>query len=177
MVALASIWWSDLRTRLAEVAAGDLRWAYANLATSAFVAIGTAAVATLLGYLLGSRWADERGLSRIWRSAIPRDTSAWSRLFTSASYDVVVDVALVLKSGGWVSGTLFEFDNDPDPNPHRALVLTQPRYRPSGTAESAPIEGVDYVVIEAGEIEQLHVAFAQVAVSDEEDVSAEETPR
>lgn len=67
-----------------------------------------------------------------------------------------------MKSGAWVSGTLFEFDNDPDPHPHRAIVLTQPRYRPAGSDEAAPVDGADYLVIEAEEIEQLHAAFVQI---------------
>ncbi|WP_368073331.1 MULTISPECIES: DUF6338 family protein [Curtobacterium] len=69
----------------------------------------------------------------MWNSAIPRNTSAWARLFNDAPEDAAVDVALVLKSGGWVSGTLYEFDNDPDPHAHRAIVLTQPRYRAEGS--------------------------------------------
>ncbi|WP_368859348.1 DUF6338 family protein [Curtobacterium flaccumfaciens] len=141
IVAVASIWWTDLRTRLSELAAGDLRWVHDHLAVSIFAAIGTAALATLLGYLLGSEWADRCGLNRIWRSAIPRDTSAWTRLFGDAPEDEVVQVAMVLKSGGWVSGVLWEFDNDPDPHPLRAIVLTQPRYRSSGSDDVEPLGG------------------------------------
>lgn len=163
-VAVVSIWWVQLRDRLDEVVTGDLTWAQSNVAPSIFIAVGAAAIATLLGYFLGSQWADQHGLSFIWKSSIPRNTSAWARLFNDAPEDALVDVALVLKSGGWVSGTLYEFDNDPDPHPHRAIVLTQPRYRPEGSAEAVPIEGADYVVVEAGEIEQLHAAFVQVEI-------------
>jgi hypothetical protein len=169
LVATASIWWTDLRTRLRELAAGDLRWVQDHLAASIFAAIGTAALATLLGYLLGSEWANKRGLNRIWRSAIPRDTSAWTRLFGDAPENEAVQVAMVLKSGGWVSGVLWEFDNDPDPHPQRAIVLTQPQYRPSGTDDVEPLEGVDYVVIEAGEIQQLHAAFVPVDETEVDD--------
>jgi hypothetical protein len=174
VVAVASIWWIDLRSRLQEVASGDLSWAQDNLTPSVFIAIGAAALATLLGYLLGSQWADEHGLSRIWRSAIPRNTSAWTRLFSDAPDDALVEVALVLKSGAWVSGTLYEFDNDPDPQPHRAIVLTQPRYRPDGSDEAVPIEGADYVVIEAGEIEQMHAAFVQIEIPLESSEAADQ---
>jgi len=165
VVATASIWWSDLRDRLHEVVSGDLSWVEDNFASSVLIAISAAAMATMLGYFLGSQWADNHGLRRIWTSAIPRNTSAWARLFTDAPEDALIEVALVLKSGGWVSGTLFEFDNDPEPHPHRAIVLTQPRYRPEGSAEAVPIAGADYVVVEAGEIEQLHAAFVQVEIS------------
>jgi hypothetical protein len=172
VVAVVSIWWVQLRDRLHEVVTGDLGWAQSNVAPSIFIAVGAAAIATLLGYFLGSQWADQHGLSFIWNSAIPRNTSAWARLFNDAPEDAVVDVALVLRSGGWVSGTLYEFDNDPDPHPHRAIVLTQPRYRPEGSDEAVPIEGADYVVVEAGEIEQLHAAFVQVEIpADAEDPS------
>lgn len=164
IVATASIWWADLRDRLHQVVSGDLSWAQDNLAPSVFIAIGAAAIATLLGYFLGSQWADQHGLSRIWNSAIPRNTSAWARLFNDAPEDALVEVAVVLKSGGWVSGALYEFDNDPDPHPHRAIVLTQPRYRPEGSTEAVSIEGADYVVVEAGEIEQLHAAFVQIEI-------------
>ncbi|PPI47042.1 DUF6338 family protein [Rathayibacter tritici] len=166
LVAVASIWWGTLRTRLHELAIGDLRWAQENPIASIFIAVGTAALATLLGYFFGSNWADEHGLSRIWRSAIPRNTSAWTRLFNDAPEDALVQVALVLKSGAWVSGALYEFDNDPNPHPHRAIVLTQPRYRPDGSGEAVPIEGADYLVVEAGEIEQLHAAFVQIEILD-----------
>lgn len=173
VVALVSIWWVQLRDRLHEVVTGDLSWAQDNVAPSIFIAVGAAAIATLLGYFLGSQWADQHGLSFIWKSAIPRNTSAWARLFNDAPDDAVVDVALVLKSGGWVSGTLYEFDNDPDPHPHRAIVLTQPRYRPEGSDTAVPIEGADYVVVEAGEIEQLHAAFVQVELPDDGDDPAD----
>ncbi|PZE66165.1 MULTISPECIES: DUF6338 family protein [unclassified Curtobacterium] len=164
VIAAASIWWSDLRARLHEVVSGDLSWAQDNVAPSIFIAVGTAVIATLLGYFLGSQWADVHGLSRIWNSAIPRNTSAWARLFNDAPEDALVEVALVLKSGAWVSGALYEFDNDPDPHPHRAIVLTQPRYRPEGSDAAVPIEGADYVVVEADEIEQLHAAFVQIEI-------------
>jgi len=174
VIAAASIWWSDLRTRLHEVVSGDLSWAQDNVAPSIFIAVGTAVIATLLGYFLGSQWADTHGLSRIWNSAIPRNTSAWARLFNDAPEEALVEVALVLKSGAWVSGALYEFDNDPDPHPHRAIVLTQPRYRPEGSDAAVPIEGADYVVVEAGEIEQLHAAFVQIEIP-ADDSDANET--
>jgi hypothetical protein len=163
-IAIASLWWADLRIRLHEVVSGDLLWVQKNPAASIVTAIGIALIATLLGYLLGSEWADKHGLDRIWRSAIPRDTSAWTRLFNEAPEDALVEVAVVLKSGEWVGGTLYEFDNNPDSNPHRAIILTQPRYRPDGSDDAAPIEGADYLVIEAGEIEQLHAAFVQIEI-------------
>jgi hypothetical protein len=164
LVAVASIWWVELGRRLSEVVAGDLGWAQGNLPASTFIAIGAATLATLLGYFLGSQWADTHGLGRIWSSAIPRDTSAWRRLFEEAPEDALVQVALVLKSGAWISGTLYEFDNDPDPHPHRAIVLTQPQYRPKDSDDAVPIEGADWVIIEAGEIEQLHASFLQIEI-------------
>lgn len=161
-VAFVSIWWGTLRTRLGEVLSGDLGWVQNNVPASVFIAIGTAGLATLLGYFLGSQWAETHGLRRIWKSAIPRDTSAWKKLFDAAPDNTVVQVAVILKSGGWVSGELYEFDADPDPHPHRAIVLTQPQYKPSDSDDAAPLEGVDWIVIEAGDIEQLQAAFVEV---------------
>lgn len=161
-VALVSIWWSTLRTRLGEVLSGDLSWVQNNVPAAVFIAIGAAGLATLLGYFLGSQWADTHGLSRLWSSAIPRDTSAWKKLFDRAPEDTVVQVAVILNSRAWISGELYEFDADPDPHPHRAIVLTQPHYKPADSEDAAPLEGVDWVVIEAGDIEQLQAAFVQV---------------
>lgn len=48
-----------------------------------------------------------------------------------------------------------------------------PRYRPEGSDEAVPIDGADYVVVEAGEIEQLHAAFVQVEIPTDGDDSSE----
>jgi hypothetical protein len=117
---------------------------------------------TTLGFGLGTQWADEHGLGRLWRSAIPRDTSAWNALFSGAEDRQIVEVAITLKSGAWVSGTLYNFDNDPDPHPHRAITLTQPSYRSAGGEEAAELEGTDYVVIEAGDIELLQTSYKEL---------------
>lgn len=55
-------------------------------------------------------------------------------------------------------------------------MLTQRRYRPEGSAEAVPIEGADYVVVEAGEIEQLHAPFVQVEIPADSDDPAELDP-
>lgn len=171
MIAVAALSWHDLHLRLDELLTGDLTWARENLTASVLIAIGTATGATLLGYGLGTQWADRHGLWRIWASAIPRDTSAWKKVFEAAPPDTLVQVAVTLKSGAWVSGTLWEFDNDPDPHPHRSLVLTYPKYRESEGEDPKPIDGADWLIVEAGDIEQLQVAY--VATDDTIPVESE----
>jgi hypothetical protein len=176
MIAVAAVWWHDLHLRLDELLTGDLTWARENLTASVLIAIGAATAATLLGYGLGSQWADRHGLWHIWASAVPRDTSAWKKVFDAAPPDTLVQVAVTLKSGGWVSGTLWEFDNDPDPHPHRSLVLTYPQYRTSESQDPEPIDGADWLIVEAGDIEQLQAAY--VATDDTIPVEDEaSTPR
>lgn len=154
LVASCSGW---VRSHLDQLFAGDLSWARDHLLPSVAIVVLAAGAATALGYLFGTKWMHDHGLKWLWKSAIPRDTSAWKSLLDPEE-QVIVEVTLVLKSGAWVTGTMYSFDNDPDPHPHRSIVLTQPTYRAPGAAEdSDPTTLGDYFVVEAGEIEVLQV--------------------
>lgn len=161
LVVIAARWWTDLGTRIHETLDGDLTWARQNLLLSIAALVVVAGVATAFGYAAGTQWAHEHGLKFLWNSPVPRDTSGWKALFDAKPGDqtVFVEVAVVLKSGGWVSGTLHTFDNDPDPHPHRTLTLTRPQYRPAGIEHPVALTETDYVMIEAGEIELLQAVY------------------
>lgn len=177
LVVIAAHWWTGLGTRLNETLDGDLTWARQNLLLSIVALVVVAGVATAFGYAAGTQWAHEHGLKFLWKSPVPRDTSGWKVLFEAKpeGQAVFVEVAVVLKSGGWVSGTLHTFDNDPDPHPHRTLTLTLPQYRPAGVEHPVALTGTDYVMIEAGEIELLQAVYKVPAESAQADESGSES--
>lgn len=158
-VAGVAVFWPEFRATVRGLLRGDLTWALENWPTAILLATVSLILSTLLGRFMGSKWAFEKGLKRIWESDIPRDTSSWTQLFTADTDGKVVEVALNLKSGAWVSGLLYSFDNDPEPHPHRTITLTIPTYRAPGSTEAAvPLDGTDYLVIEACEIELLQTS-------------------
>lgn len=159
LIVVVAHWWSDLDTRIGETLRGDLNWVRENLLLSLVALVIFAGVATAFGYAAGTQWAHEHGLKFLWNSPIPRDTSGWKALFDERPNNqaAIVEVAVVLKSGGWISGILHTFDNDPDPHPHRTLTLLQPQYRAVGVA--SPVILTDYVMIEADQIELLQVMY------------------
>lgn len=159
--ALLSLLWPSFNTEVMRLMSGDLAWVRNNLSASIGLSIVILAGATCLGYALGTKWMDEHGLEKLWKSSIPRDTSAWMAMF-SAAEGQAVDVALTLKSGAWVSGTLYTFDNDPDPHPHRVVTLTQPFYRPPGAEDAVALMETDFLMIEAGEIELIQTSIKVV---------------
>ncbi|QHC71786.1 DUF6338 family protein [Rathayibacter sp. VKM Ac-2801] len=148
-----------LQELLVQLVRGDFTFVAENLVLATFSATVALILATLLGYLLGSQWAHEHGLSMIWKAAIPRDSSAWTQLL-HPDQKVVVQVALTLRSGAWISGMLANFDDDPDPHPHRAMLLNgEILMRAAGDDEVAVIDA-DWLVIEAGDIEMLQVTHS-----------------
>lgn len=155
LVAVVSLWWGELHLRLGEMLRGDFTWASSNPSAIILIAVLGGVVATALGWLFGSRWAYDLGLRHIWNSEIPRDTSAWRAVFGEEK--VAFQVAAILKSGAWVAGYLYAWDNQVEADPHRSLILSKPRYRPPGGEDVTELVEVDYLLIEAGEIEQLHV--------------------
>lgn len=158
VTAIVAALWPEFRRTVGGLLGGNLTWARENWPLAVLLAIVALVLSTLLGRLLGSKWAFERGLEKVWESEIPRDTSSWTQLFTTDAEDTVVEVALTLKSGAWVSGLLYSFDNDPEPHPHRTITLTMPRYRAPGETALTTLEGTDYLVIEACEIELLQTS-------------------
>jgi len=161
-VAIMAACWKEFRDTLVGLLRGDSSWIRDNLPLAIAISIIFLGLITGLGFFLGSRWAHEHGLKRLWQSDIPRDTSAWSVLFTAAREDQAVDVAVTLKSGAWISGVLYAFDNDPDPHPGRTITLTHPSMRSAGADDAIELEGTDYVLIEAGDIELLQASYRQV---------------
>lgn len=155
---------------LLSIVQGDYSWPLAHPFMTVLFLFLAVVCATLLGYLLGSKWMYERGLKRIWKSAVPRDTSMWGTLF-EVKGKAVVHVAVVLKSGGWVGGELYTYDDDPDPNPNRTITITNPRYRPPGSNEDDDL-GNDFLVVAGSEIELLQINHS--AIGDEEISTYEE---
>jgi len=142
---------------------GDLSWARSNFGWALVFALLALAAATLLGFFLGSKWAHDHGMKLLWSAAIPRDISAWQKILYPDER-VEVKVGLTLKSGAWVSGTLWDFDNDADNSPHRTITLSGDlSARSSGSEEPVPLSETDWVVVEAGDIELLQASYYQPA--------------
>lgn len=159
MFVLLTVFNPDLRLRVVEVLGGSLTWVRENFGLVAIVFLLALALATALGYVLGSKWVHEHGLKVLWNADIPRDTSAWKKVLLPRE-DYEVRVGLNLKSGMWVSGTLYDFDNDPDNDPHRSITLNKEiRVRAVGESAAAILSDTDWVVVEAGDIEMLQAAY------------------
>lgn len=154
--------WPPIRTTVTTMLGGDLTWAKDNFWLATVCMIAALAATTLLGLFLGSKWAYEHGLRTIWKSEIPRDLSAWQQILLPER-KLEVRVGLSLKSGGWVSGTLWDFDNDPDGNPHRTITLNgQIRMRAAGAKEAVVLPETDWVIVEAGDIELVQAAYYEL---------------
>ncbi|WP_246535201.1 DUF6338 family protein [Rathayibacter toxicus] len=117
VTAIVAAFCPEFRNTVGDLLGGNLTWGRENWPIAIFLAVVALVLATLLGRLMGSKWAFKKGLKKIGESDIPRDISPWTQLFTTDSEETVVEVALTLKSGAWVSGLLHSFDNDPDPHP------------------------------------------------------------
>ncbi len=158
IIAVAATAIQPFRAELVTILGGDLSWPARNPLWAVLAIAAAVSASTLLGYLLGSKWADRNGLRWIWKAQIPRDRSVWSTLFDTAE-NVAVEVGVQLKSGTWIGGTLYSFDNSPEPDPHRALTLSGTlTVRTSDHPDAIAIDGTDWVVIEAGDIEFMQVA-------------------
>ncbi len=150
---------------------GNLTWVREHLLAAVVVGIVLVAAATLLGLLLGSKAIHEKGLKLIWKSEITRDTSAWSEVLRPKEALQVV-VGLTLKDGTWASGLLHSFDPNPDPEPHRAIILTGTIHsRAPGADQVHELIGTDWVVIEAGDIEIMQVAHLRPELEPEPEPS------
>lgn len=157
----------ELYRVVVSMLSGDMTWARENFPLAALILAAAFALATIFAWLLGSKFAHDKILNPLWRAEIDRDTSAWSRIL-HPDKDVEVRVGLNLKSGTWVSGTLYHFDNDPDSNPHRAITLNgEIRVRPQGESEAQPLAETDWLIVEAGEIEMLQAAYYEPATGPE----------
>jgi hypothetical protein len=159
MIAIAAAIWPDVNRVLSAVLQGDFSWPRENLLVAVVLVVAAITASTLLGLLLGSKWAHDKGLKAIWASEIARDTTAWSEIL-HPDQAVRVQVGLTLKSGAWISGTLYDFDPNPDPDPHRTITLNgEITIRTLGSAEATPMVGTDWIIIEAEDIEVLQVSY------------------
>lgn len=162
VVAIASTFLPDLRSVVTSLLKRDFTWVIENYLLATIVGSLALLVATLLGLFLGSKRAHELGLKRFWDSEIARDVSAWERVLHPLEA-VEVRVGLNLKSGAWISGTLYHFDNDPDSNPNRAMTLNREiRVRAPGAAKAEILADTDWVIISAGDIETIQAAYYSV---------------
>ena len=142
---------------------GDLSWARTNFGWALVYTLLALTAATLLGFFLGSKWAHDHGMKLFWSAAIPRDVSAWQKILYPEER-LEVKVGLTLKSGAWVSGTLWDFDNDADNSPHRTITLSgELSARSGGSEEPVPLTETDWVVVEAGDIELLQASYYRPA--------------
>jgi hypothetical protein len=162
---LAGALWKPLQQELLHILAGDYSWGQQNPAIAVVAVFVAIALTTLLGSFLGSEWAHDHGLWRIWQSSIPRDTSVWVANFGSdLAKGNEVRLGVQLKSGRWITGSLFAYDNDPEPGPHRALTLTNVFTRTSASSKLLPL--ADLLIVEAGEVEFLQVTYLAPADPD-----------
>lgn len=167
LLAVGSLW-APLGDELRNIARGDYAWVRNNPELAVVAIFAAIALTTLLGRLLGSEWAHRHGLWYVWRSSIPRDTSVWVANFASdLASGNEVRLGIQLKSGRWITGSLYAYDNDPEPGPHRALTLTNVF---TSQADDT-VRLADMVIVEAGEIEFLQVAYLAPADPDGNSVS------
>jgi hypothetical protein len=122
-------------------------------------------LASLLAWLFGTKWAHSVWSKRPWnKSLVEQDASAWNVIFGEAEPNERVLVGCQLKSGWWVEGALFTFDNSGDSDPNRALTLTgEIASRGPDAKDVKPITGYGSMVVEAGEIEFMLVAYEAVS--------------
>lgn len=165
VVALVSLWWPWLASGLEKVAKQDPEFIDSHLSGLFLAACAFIFVASVLAWLLGTEWAHKIWSRRPWdKSLVDQEASAWSVIFDQGGPDDVVLIGAQLKSGWWVEGALFTFDNSGDPSPNRAITLTGDLSARGPNAKTArPIGGYGALVIEAGEIEYLLVAYAPKA--------------
>lgn len=165
-----------VQSTISTTLSGDLSWIRQYFGLATVYSILTLGAATTLGFFLGSKWVHDHGLKAIWKSAIPRDVSAWQQVLLPEQ-KVEVRVGLSLKSGAWISGTLWDFDNDPDGDPHRTITLSgQIQVRAQGAGSIEALDDTDWVVVEAGDIELLQASYYTVNANVEE-VPTRRTPR
>jgi hypothetical protein len=162
VVVLVSVFVPEVSRVIKETAEGDFSWARNNFQWTATGIVVFLAFSTVLGFLAGSKRVHDAGLHRLWDTAlVARDSSAWGTAFNKYPRAKVL-LGIELKSGGYVQGFLFEFDNSADRDPHRTLTLSgELKYRPAGAKELSEPTGFGLVVVEASEIEVLLVAYVE----------------
>lgn len=160
ILVLVSIFVPDVARVIKESLSGDLSWSRDNFQTVAIGIVGFLGLATTLGFFAGGKAVHDAGLHRLWdNSLVARDSSAWGAAFTKFPNAKVL-LGIELKSGGYLQGYLFAFDNSADPEPHRAITLSgEIKFRPDGESKLAETEGFGLVIVEAMDIELLYVAY------------------
>ena len=159
---LVSMFWPAFAAAIRALLAGNSRWLVANFQVVVLSIVAALLLASTIGFILGTKKLNDAGLGRLWdNSLVARDASAWSTSFTKYT-DTVVHLGIQLKSGGWLEGTLFTFDNSADPEPHRTITLTgEITYRAPGSESSSVVTGFGLVIVEAQDIEVLYVAYVE----------------
>lgn len=128
--------------------------------------------AVVLGAFYGSATAHadvkaiRRWISKVRRKSTPtmeRGLSAWSAAFESMP-DHHVNLGVQLKSGTWIQGRLFTYNQDGDDGPERALTLNGGiLYRLSNGENVNELEGFSMAVVHASDIEFLAVGHERRA--------------
>lgn len=151
--------WPDARTTVSHILESNLAWPRQHLLVTVAIIVVAIIASTLLGLLLGTEWAHDHGLQKLWDSGIGRDTTAWSELLHPKDAVKVV-VGITLKSGTWISGGVYAYDANPDPEPTRTITLSGDlTIRAAGADESTTMDTTDWLVIQASDIELLQVSY------------------
>jgi hypothetical protein len=168
-IALVSLFWPWLAGGLARLIKQEPTFIPSHLAAIFLAGCGFILLASGLAWLLGTERAHRLWSNRPWdKSLVDQDASAWSVIFDQGGAEDVVLVGAQLKSGWWVEGALFTFDNSGDPSPNRTITLTGDLAARGPDAKTAkPIDGYGSLILEAGEIEYMLVAYAAKAPTSE----------
>lgn len=164
---LAAVAWvnNDFRLWLLQLINGDMTWARMNPLGATAAVLGAVVAVTLLGRLLGSEWADNRGLHRFWRAWIPRSMTAWGiyldtkqQLWLKGPHHVRVEI--LLRSGRRVRGIVDSFENDTAQGSESALTLCSPiTVAQPGSADFVAAEGSVFMMLRQVDIESISVSY------------------
>lgn len=160
-VAFASFFWPELFAVLRRLAIEDQPFIAGHLAALFLITCGLIVVATVLGWLAGTKRIHTLISRRAWgASLIERDASAWGVAFDLGEVTDRVLVGVQLKSGWWLEGVLYAFDNAGDADPHRTITLTGDlKSRAPASDQLNAISGYGTLIVEAGDIEYVLVGY------------------
>lgn len=135
------------------------------------ILLGGVTSSVIIGAFYGSatahRWfrSAVQWLYALFRKDLPsieRGLSAWAASFEALPAHNV-RVGAQLKSGTWIQGKLYTFNQDGHDGPERALTLSgEILYRLADSDEVRELEGFSMVVLQSSEIEFLTVGHEQL---------------